>query len=154
MEPVRKEVVVEAPVERAFRVFTDKFNLWWPREHHIGAAEMAEAIIEPRVGGRWYEKGVDGSECEWGQVLTWDPPKRVVMKWQLDHEWKFDPSLHTEVEVRFTPIAPMQTRVELEHRLLENMGEHAAMVRAGVDSEQGWGMLMSLFANAASAQAV
>lgn len=149
IEPVRKQVVVEAPPERAFRVFTDKFNLWWPRDHHIGQAELKEAVIEPRAGGRWYEIGVDGSECDWGNVLIWDPPRRLVMAWQLNHEWQYDPALVTELEIRFTPVAPMQTRVELEHRNMERFGEHATAMREALDSAQGWVTHLTLFAGAA-----
>lgn len=146
MEPVRKQVVVEAPPERAFRVFTQKFNLWWPRDHHIGKAELDEAVIEPHAGGRWYERGTDGSECEWGRVLVWDPPKRLVMAWQINHQWQYDPSLVTEVELRFTPVGPMQTRVELEHRNLERFGDHAETMRQAFDSDHGWITHLTLFA--------
>jgi uncharacterized protein YndB with AHSA1/START domain len=148
MEPVRKEVVVEAPAERAFRVFTDKFDAWWPRDHHIGKAEMERAVLEPRAGGRWYEVGVDGSQCDWGKVLVWDPPKRVVMAWQLNHEWQYDPALVTELELRFTPIGPMQTRVELEHRNMDRFGVHSAKMREILGSAQGWTTHLTLFADA------
>ena len=154
MEPVRKEVVVEAPPERAFRVFTDKFNAWWPRDHHIGKVEMEKAILEPRAGGRWYEVGVDGSQCDWGKVLVWDPPKRLVMAWQLNHEWQYDPALVTELELRFTPVGPMQTRVELEHRNLERFGEHAGKMRDALGSAQGWMTHLALFAEAAKQEGV
>jgi len=154
MEPVRKEVVVEAPPERAFRVFTDKFDAWWPRDHHIGKVEMARAVLEPRAGGRWYEVGVDGSQCDWGKVLVWDPPKRLVMAWQLNHEWQYDPALVTELELRFTPVGPMQTRVELEHRNMERFGEHAAMMRDALGSAQGWMTHLTLFAKAAGEESV
>jgi uncharacterized protein YndB with AHSA1/START domain len=101
--PVRKSILVKAPPQRAFEVFTSGIGRWWPPSHHIGKAELQDAIIEPRAGGRWYERGVDGSECEWGRVLAWEPPQRVVLAWQLSADWEFDPSLVTEVEVRFTP---------------------------------------------------
>jgi uncharacterized protein YndB with AHSA1/START domain len=146
VQPVRKEVVVDAPVERAFRVFTDKFDRWWPREHHIGKSEMQRAVIEPRVGGRWFEVGMDGIECDWGKVLVWEPPRRVVMQWQLNAAWEYDPELHTEVEISFETLGPMRTRVQLEHRGLERMGEAAAEVRAGLDSDQGWITHLTLFA--------
>jgi uncharacterized protein YndB with AHSA1/START domain len=146
MDPVRKEVVVEAPVERAFRVFTAKYDSWWPREHHIGKADLESAVMEPREGGRWYEIGVDGSECDWGKVLVWDPPKRVLLAWNLNADWEYDPSLTTEVEVSFIPVGPMKTRVVLEHRYMERFGEKAAQTREGLDSEQGWAMHLGLFA--------
>ncbi len=152
--PVRKEIVVEAPAERAFRVFTDGFGKWWPRGHHIGKVEMENAVIEPRAGGRWYEIGTDGSQCDWGKVLVWDPPRRLLLGWQLDGDWQYDPNLLTEVELRFTSLGPMQTRVELEHRDLERFGEKAESTRQAIDSEQGWGMLLSLFAEAANKERV
>jgi uncharacterized protein YndB with AHSA1/START domain len=136
MEPVRKEIVVEAPPERAFRVFTDKFDKWWPREHHIGKSDLKEAVI------------VDGSECNWGKVLVWEPPKRLVMAWQLNGDWEYDPALITELELRFTPVGPMRTRVELEHRDMERFGEKAAQTRGALDSDQGWIMHLTLLAKA------
>src|SRR5713226_9297284 len=95
---------VRVPIEKAFRVFTSSFNTWWPRECHIGYAEMAEAILEPRDGGRWYERGVDGSECDWGRVLAWEPPHRLLVTWQVNGSWQYDPDpLHaSEIEARFT----------------------------------------------------
>jgi uncharacterized protein YndB with AHSA1/START domain len=146
---VKKEVVVEASAERAFRVFTDKFDQWWPRDHHIGKAELKAAIIEPRVGGRWYEIGVDDSQCEWGSVLVWDPPRRLVMAWQLNADWQYDPDLVTELELRFITIAPMLTRVELEHRNMERFGERALQMREALDSAGGWITHLTRFAAAA-----
>jgi uncharacterized protein YndB with AHSA1/START domain len=86
--PIRGTITVHVPVERAFRVFTDSFGAWWPPEYHIGHADMADAILEPSEGGRWYERGVDGSECEWGRVLAWEPPHRLVVTWQIDGQWR------------------------------------------------------------------
>lgn len=154
LDPVRKEIVVEAPTERAFRVFTDRFDRWWPREHHIGKAELKEAILEPRVGGRWYEVGVDGSQCDWGKVLVWEPPRRLVMAWQLNADWEYDPQLVTELEIRFVALGPMSTRVELEHRNMERFGERAAEVRAALDSANGWNMHLNLFREAAKEESV
>lgn len=147
VEPVRKEIVVEATPERAFRIFTDN-GKWWPRSHHIGKADLDDAIIEPRAGGRWYERGVDGSECDWGRVLVWDPPKRLVLAWQLTAQWQFDPNFVTEVEVRFIPIAPGQTRVELEHRDLERYGAGVEELRKSVDSPGGWQGILEEYAKA------
>lgn len=146
---VNKEIVVEAPPERAFRVFTERFDSWWPRGHHIGKAEMKAAIMEGRPNGRWYELGVDGSECDWGYVIAWEPPRRVVLAWQLDAQWQYNPSLTTEVEVTFTPVGASSTRVELEHRYLERFGEMEETVRKGIDSPEGWSGLLQLFAKAA-----
>jgi len=153
MSSVNKEIVVQAPPERAFRVFTENFDSWWPRGHHIGKAEMKAAIMEGKPNGRWYELGVDGSECQWGYVIAWEPPRRVVLAWQLDAQWQYDPSLVTEVEVTFTPVGASATRVELEHRLLERFGENEEAVRKGIDSEEGWGGLLQLYGKAAQEEA-
>ena len=143
---VHKSITVDAPRERAFDVFTSGFDRWWFRQHHIGAAEMAEAVLECREGGRWFERGVDGSECEWGRVLAFEPPERLVLAWQINSEWQYDPALVTEVEVRFVAESPDRTRVELEHRHLDRMGDAAASVRAALDSEGGWTGLLEVYA--------
>ena len=147
--PVRKSVRIGAPPERAFKVFTDGIGRWWPKTHHIGAADFDALVIEPKAGGRWYERGVDGSECEVGKVLVWDPPARLVLAWQLTADWKFDPGLITEVEVRFIADGANATRVELEHRDLERYGERADGVRATIDSPEGWNGILQLFKQAA-----
>jgi uncharacterized protein YndB with AHSA1/START domain len=149
LEAVRREVTVQAPPERAFAVFTERFDSWWPRTHHIGAPEMAEAIIEPRAGGRWYERGVDGSECDWGEVLVYDPPRRLMLSWHLNGEWAYDPDpAHaSEFEVSFTPVGD-GTRVELVHRGFERAGDTGAALRDGVSGEGGWGGLLKRFAEA------
>jgi len=148
---VTKAISVEAPIERAFAVFTEGFDGWWPRGHHIGKSDLDRAVMEPRQGGRWYEKGVDGSECEWGSVLAWEPPRRVVLAWQLDSEWNYDPDFRTEVEVRFTADGPDRTHVELEHRNLERFGDAIEQVRAAIGSDDGWGGLLEAYATAAAA---
>lgn len=142
--PVRKSVVVSAPPERAFEVFTAGIGRWWLKTHKIGAAPMKEAVLEPRAGGRWYERGEDGSECDWGKVLVWEPPRRLVLAWQIDAQWKFDPELVTEVEVTFAAAPGAGTRVELEHRNLERFGERAEAIRGQVDN--GWPGLLENFA--------
>ena len=147
--PVRKSVRVGAPPERAFKVFTDGIGRWWPKTHHIGAADLDALVIEPKAGGRWYERGVDGSECDVGKVLVWEPPARLVLAWQLTADWKFDPGLITEVEVRFIADGANATRVELEHRDLERYGEQADGVRATIDSSEGWNRILQLFKQAA-----
>jgi uncharacterized protein YndB with AHSA1/START domain len=134
---VSHTLTVEAPIERAFAVFTEGFGRWWPASHHIGEAELADAIIEPRAGGRWYERTSDGSECDWGHVLAWEPPRRVLLAWQLDADWHYDPDLVTEVEVLFEADGA-RTLVRFEHRHLERMGERAEEVRRSVDSPEGW----------------
>ncbi len=148
---VRKTLVVQASPETAFKVFTDGFDRWWPRSHHIGKAELAKAILEPRAGGRWYEVCVDGSECEWGDVLTWDPPRRLVLAWRLNAQWAYDPDLLTEVEVQFVPVADGQTRIDFEHRGFERMGAGGEAARAGVDGPEGWGAILAEFKTAAEA---
>jgi uncharacterized protein YndB with AHSA1/START domain len=148
--PVRRSVRVGASRERAFEVFTAGVGRWWPKTHHIGAAELDTLVIEPRQGGRWYERGVDGSECEVGKVLVWDPPARLVLCWQLSAEWKYDPDLITEVEVRFIADGANATRVELEHRNLERFGERAEAMRQQIDGPDGWSGLLQLFAQSAA----
>lgn len=150
--PVRKSIVVAAPRETAFRVFTQGFGRWWPlATHKIGAAVAVDAVVEPRVGGRWYERGADGTETPWGEVLAWEPPARLVLAWRIGADWRCHPELHTEVEVRFTAEGPGRTRVDLEHRLLDAYGEKAGEMRAGFDAEAGWGSLLATFGKAAEA---
>lgn len=148
--PVRKSVRVGAPPARAFEVFTAGIGRWWPKTHHIGASELDTHIIEPKPGGRWYERGIDGVECEVGKVLVWEPPSRLVLGWQLNADWKFDPNLITEVEVRFIPDGANATRVELEHRNLDRFGSRADAFRQQINSPEGWGGLLQLFAQSAA----
>jgi uncharacterized protein YndB with AHSA1/START domain len=148
--PVRRSVRVGVPRERAFEVFTAGIDRWWPKSHHIGAADLDTLVIEPRQGGRWYERGVDGSECEVGKVLVWDPPTRLVLGWQLTPDFKFDPDLVTEVEVQFIAEGANATRVELEHRNLERFGDRVEAMRRQIDGPGGWGNLLQLFAQAAA----
>ena len=148
---VRRSIVVEAPQERAFSVFTEGMSTWWPLEtHHIGEQKAEAAVVEPRAGGRWYERAADGTECEWGRVIAWEPPERVVFGWHLGPEWKYDPdeALATEVEVRFVVEGPTTTRVELEHRGFERLGERADELRIPVAGEGGWSGLLELFSKA------
>jgi uncharacterized protein YndB with AHSA1/START domain len=150
VQAVRKEIVVEAPQERAFRVFTEGIDRWWPKAHRIGKVEMQAAVLEPRVGGRWYERGTDGSECLWGKVLVYEPPRRLVLAWQINGQWQYDEAFSTEVEVRFTSEGPKRTRVELEHRDLERFGDAQEAVRQAFESPGGWTGLMALFEKAAN----
>jgi uncharacterized protein YndB with AHSA1/START domain len=146
-------VTVAVPVERAFRLFTASLHTWWPAEYHIGGADLAEAILEPGVGGRWYERGVDGSECDWGRVLTWEPPHRLVVTWQINGRWQFDPDpgRASEIEVRFTADGPGQTVVELEHRHLARLVEGQAM-REAIGGAGGWSSVLARYASAAAGQ--
>jgi uncharacterized protein YndB with AHSA1/START domain len=148
--PVRKTIVVGTSAERAFQVFTEEMNMWWPlASKHIGKAAAETVVLEPFVGGRWFERGVDGSECDWGHVRTWDRPRRLVLTWEISSDWHDDPSIHTEVEVRFTPEGN-STRVDLEHRLLHYYSEKALQMRGIFDSEQGWTGLLEAFASFAA----
>jgi uncharacterized protein YndB with AHSA1/START domain len=151
--PLTGTITVGVPVERAFRVFTGSIDTWWPRMYHIGQAEMAEAVLEPKEGGRWYERGVDGTECDWGRVLAWDPPHRLVVTWQINGHWQFDrdPGHASEIEVRFTADGPGQTTVELEHRLLERLTDGQA-IQGAIHSGGGWNAILELFAKAAAGQ--
>jgi uncharacterized protein YndB with AHSA1/START domain len=144
---VHKSLVVAASPERAFEVFTKELSAWWPlASHHIGKVDPKEAVMEPFVGGRWFERGVDGSECVWGRVLAWEPPRRLVLTWDIDADWQADASIATQVEVRFIAEGGM-TRVELEHRLLDRYGARAAEMRGILDSEGGWTGLLAAFGN-------
>jgi len=146
---VRKTITVKADAQRAFDVFTEGFDTWWPRSHHIGKSPMTKAIVEGRAGGRLYSTQQDGTEFDWGTVLEWDPPRRFVWAWQISGKWQFEPdlSLASEVEVRFTPEPGGMTRVDLEHRHLDRHGLDAAAVRAAIDSPEGWGGLLKLYAD-------
>jgi uncharacterized protein YndB with AHSA1/START domain len=149
--PIKKSVLVAASAERAFHAFTQEMSTWWPlRSHHIGKVDAECVVIEPFAGGRWFERGVDGSECDWGKVQEWDPPRRLVVSWEISSDWRHDPSIQTEVEVRFSAEGA-STRVDLEHRLLHHYGEAAAQMRGLFDSEQGWMGLLKAFAARASA---
>jgi uncharacterized protein YndB with AHSA1/START domain len=150
---VRKVVNVKAPPEIAWRVFTEKIGTWWPlATHKIGKAKAVEAVIEPRVGGRWYERGDDGSSCDWGCVLAWEPPARLVLSWDINADWQYDPNLKTEVEVRFSADGKGGTRVELEHRKLDRYGARREEMRGIFDSEGGWTGLLTSFTGAADAE--
>jgi uncharacterized protein YndB with AHSA1/START domain len=144
--PVRKSIFVNAPQALAFEVFTSGIGRWWPKTHKIGPADLVRPVIEPQAGGRWYELDSDGSECEIGSVAVWDPPARLLLVWQLNAEWKFDSDLATEVEVQFTPEGS-GTRVELEHRYLERLGDTAEGFRDAIDSPGGWSGLLALYAD-------
>ncbi|HEY3918287.1 MAG TPA: SRPBCC family protein [Stellaceae bacterium] len=147
--PIRKSVRVKAAPARAFEIFTAGASRWWLKSFSISLTKspIKDVIFEPRAGGRWFERGEDGSECSWGQVLAWEPPARLLLAWQINHEFKYDPALMTEVEVRFTPDGG-GTLVELEHRHIERMGQGATAMRGRF--EQGWGALIGSFAQHAS----
>lgn len=148
---VRKVVSVQAPQETAWRVFTEKMGTWWPlATYKIGKANAVDAVIEPFVGGRWYERGDDGSTCDWGRVLSWEPPARLLLSWDISADWQFDPALNTEIEVLFVPDGMNGTRVELEHRRLDRYGARRDEMRRIYDTEGDWGRLLASFAQVAA----
>ena len=149
IEPVKKQIIVNASQERAFAVFTAGIDRWWPRQHHIGKSPLKCAVLEQRAGGRWYSVSEDGSECEVGKVLSWEPPGRLLLAWQITADWQYDPAFVTEVEVTFTAQGPNRTHVELEHRGLERYGDRAAAFRNSVDSAGGWPKIVEQFAHCA-----
>jgi len=149
----RTEVVVEAPLEAAWQVFVD--GSWWPKDKQIGSEPIERSVIEPREGGRWFERGVDGAECDWGQVLAWEPPHRLVLSWHIGTTWQYDPdpAKASEVEIRFVAESGSRTRVELEHRHLDRHGDGWEAMREAVGSPNGWGGILGDFAAAAAARA-
>jgi uncharacterized protein YndB with AHSA1/START domain len=149
---VRKTMNVQAPPEIAWRVFTAKMGTWWPLANYkIGKANAVDAVLEPHVGGRWYERGEDGSTCDWGRVLVWEPSTRLVLTWDITADWQFDPKLNTEIEVRFIADGKDATRVELEHRRLDRYGERREEMRRIFDTEGDWGRILGMFAKVAAA---
>jgi uncharacterized protein YndB with AHSA1/START domain len=145
---VRKQVVVNAPVEQAFTVFTERFGDFKPPEHNLLASAIAETVFEPRVGGHIYDRAVDGSECRWARILAYEPPVRVIFSWDIGPQWQVetDPELTSEVEVRFVAEGPDRTRVELEHRHLDRHGRGWQSVRDGVHGDQGWPLYLARYA--------
>jgi uncharacterized protein YndB with AHSA1/START domain len=145
---VRRSIVVEAPIERAFRVFTAEFGRFKPREHNLLGVDIAETVFEPRVGGHIYDRGVDGSLCRWAQVLAYEPPQRVVFSWNISPHWQIETDLakRSEVEVRFVAETPRRTRVELEHRHLERHGDGWEAVRIGIEGDEGWSRYLRAYA--------
>ncbi|WP_458316630.1 SRPBCC family protein [Mycolicibacterium brisbanense] len=142
---VTRSVTVPLSRERTFDLFTARIGEYWPREHSIGTAPQVDVILEPHAGGRWFERGEDGSECDWGRVVAWEPPSRVVLLWQLDADWKFNPDFETEVEVTFTEVEPGRTRLDLTHRNLDRYGERAGQMRSAFESPDGWTGILDRF---------
>lgn len=146
---IRSSIVVQAPIERAFRVFTKDFGAFKPPEHNLLSVDIAETVFEPRVGGYLYDRGADGSECRWARVLAYEPPHRVVISWDISPHWQLetDHERTSEVEVRFTPDGPERTRVELEHRNLDRHGEGWQGLRDGVAGGEGWPLYLQRYAD-------
>ncbi len=151
--PVRKSTLVNASAARAFRIFTEGFDTWWPRSHHIGKSPMKRAVLEGRVGGRCYSEQEDGTQCDWASILVWEPPHRFVMAWQVTPEWQYEPDLSksSEVEVRFSPTADGQTRVDLEHRYFARHGAGGDKMRTQVGQPGGWTAILESFAAGSAA---
>jgi uncharacterized protein YndB with AHSA1/START domain len=147
LAPVRHSVVVEAPIEKAFKVFTENFDAIKPREHNMLAVPIAETVFERRVGGHIYDRGVDGSECRWARVLAYDPPDRLLLSWDISPRWQVetDPTRTSEWEVKFVAETESRTRVEIEHKKLQRHGEGWEGVRSGVDADQGWPLYLQRF---------
>jgi uncharacterized protein YndB with AHSA1/START domain len=150
---IRHKIVVEAPIERAFSIFTEGFGSFKPPEHNMLSVEIAETVFEPREGGDVYDRGVDGSVCRWARVLAYEPPGRVVISWDISPQWQIETDLNrsSEVEVRFVAETPERTRVELEHRALDRHGDGWEAVREGVDNEGGWPTYLRRFADVVAA---
>ena len=147
--PVQKAITVNVPQRQAFEVFTSRMGSWWNPAHHIADEPFVDIVVEPRGGGSWHEVDAAGRSCPWGVVLAWEPPSHVIFGWHLDAEWEYDADLTTEVEVRFVEVDPTTTRVELEHRNLDCLGDRAAETRTVLDGAGGWAGLLGLFANVA-----
>jgi len=152
--PVRKIIIVNVPIEDAFEIFTEEIDTWWPRTHHIGKSPMRRIIVEGFAGGRCYTEQDDGTECDWARVLEWQPPTRLVLAWQVTHEWGYQPDLSksSEVEVLFRKLHGEATRVDLEHRCFDRHGAGAESMRASVDAPNGWTTILSLFTDRATAR--
>jgi uncharacterized protein YndB with AHSA1/START domain len=147
--PVRKSVIVDATPAEAFDTFTAGIDRWWPKSHHIGTAAVVESVIEPRVGGRWYTRHADGSEAVVGHVSVWEPGARFVVSWEIGSDWKPDSRIHlsSEVDVRFSDEGAGRTRVDLEHRNFERMGQESGeTMRNSVDN--GWPAVLAQYATA------
>jgi len=150
---VRASVLVEAPIDRAFKVFTEDIGTWWSPDHHILEGDLAGMVFEPRVGGHIYDRATDGRECRWARVLAYEPPQRVVFSWDINNQWQIetDHDKSSEIEVTFRPEGPDRTRVELEHRHLDRHGEDWESHRDAVGSPDGWQVGLDAFAKAAAA---
>jgi uncharacterized protein YndB with AHSA1/START domain len=146
---VRTSIVVEAPIARAFKVFTEDFGSFKPAEHNMLKVEIAETVFEPKVGGFLYDRGVDGSVCRWARVLAYEPPNRVLLSWDISPQWQVenDPLKTSEWEVRFIAETPQRTRVEIEHRNLDRHGDGWQGVRDGVAADQGWPLYLRRYAD-------
>ena len=144
---------LSVPLSQAqkLKLFTTRMTDFWPKEYLIGSAEIAEVVIEPCTGGRWFERGIDGSDCLWGRVASWDPPREVVLLWQIGGDWQYDPDFRTEVEVSFTAEGSGHIRLDLRHRNLQRYGDHAEQMGAIFDDPSGWTGVLAGFLGLLSA---
>ena len=149
---IRTSVVVEVPIDRAFRVFTEDFDRIKPRDHNMLEVDIAESVFEPRAGGRVYDRGIDGSECQWARVVAYEPPDRIVFSWDISPRWQIETDLEkaSEVELRFTAQGSERTLVELEHRHLDRHGDGWEGMRAGVEGGEGWPLYLKRYAEVVS----
>jgi uncharacterized protein YndB with AHSA1/START domain len=137
--PIRKELEVAAPIERAFSAFFEMMHLWSPKAHTLSGGERRALFVEPKAGGRWYEIDRNGRECDWGQVVEWDPPHRALLLWQISSAFQYEASVRTEVEVQFFALAERRTRIVFEHRHIERLGGDVGTARGILDGDRGWG---------------
>ena len=150
IEPVRHSIEVALPPDRAFALFTSCMGDWWPHAQTPAATPAVDVIVEPKIGGRWYEVDAQGAETQWGKVVAFDPPARLILGWQLGRDFKFEPDLLTEVEITFAPTASGGTLVDLEHRDLERFGDYAEERRTQING--GWPSRLADFAHFAATQ--
>jgi len=149
---VSRSVRVPLPKAQAFELFTTQMTEFWPKEHSIGDSELAEVVIEPRTGGRWFERGVDGGQCQWGRVAVWEPPRKVVLLWQIGADWQFDPEFETEVELTFSAEGPDRCRLDLRHGNLQRYGDRTEQMRAIFDDPAGWTGTLAAFVDLADSR--
>lgn len=150
IQPVHHTVIVSASPEDAFRLFTERIGEWWPKEHSIGQSPKADQVMELRAGGSWSEIGEDGSRCHLGRVLSWEPPHRVVMSWEITARWTPmahpDPARASEYEVTFVDLGDGRTKVDVVHRHFEQHGDDGgANIRGAVDGPRGWPHVLDAF---------
>ena len=147
---VERTIRVDVPIEKAFQVFVERMGDWWPASHHIGVEPFTSIVVEKREGGRWFERDGNGTECDWGRVLLWEPPRRLILSWHLQGDFKYSPdrTRASEVALEFIVEGPATTRVEFAHRDLERHGEGYEKLRAGVDSPGGWTAVLAQYAAA------
>jgi uncharacterized protein YndB with AHSA1/START domain len=142
-EPLRISFEVRCPPEAAFALWTERTSLWWPASHTVTADPDLDVVIEPRPGGRIFERTPIGDEHEWGRVLAWEPPRRLTYTWHL----RQDAADATEVEVTFAAADGAGTHVSIEHRGWEALGARGPDGREA--NQRGWSSLLPHFQRAA-----